>query len=253
MLKVQDVCDLIQKFAPFETAEEWDNVGLVVGRKNTELRKVLLCVDVTSEVIAEARGLECQLIVSHHPVIFKALNKVNDDGWKGSQILDLIENKIAVIAAHTNADAAQGGLNDLMAQRLGLKSVTAERYLRIGNIDGGMTSEEFVKLIKERIGISQVTISGQLPDLIQRVGVFTGSVDEEEIIAKRETFDIVVVGEFNHHKGLDLIEEGVCAVMCSHYSSELIFTAWMKELLREGLPQLEVICSKVGKNPFTIV
>lgn len=123
MVKVQDVMECIETLAPTHLAESWDNVGLMVGRRDQVVTNVLTVLDVTESAIEEAIEKNCNLIVSHHPLIFKGLKQITSDTVLGRMIARLVKSDIAVYSAHTNLDIAKGGLNDLAAVQLGLGSV----------------------------------------------------------------------------------------------------------------------------------
>jgi dinuclear metal center YbgI/SA1388 family protein len=122
--KCGDIAKYIEEFAPPDLAEEWDNVGLLLGSMNSDVKRIMVCLDVTSKVVEEAIEKEVDLIVSHHPIIFKGIKRIIEDEPKGRLIFSLIKNGISVYSAHTNYDVAEGGLNDLLAEVLGLKNVT---------------------------------------------------------------------------------------------------------------------------------
>lgn len=123
MATVQDIAKIVEKLAPKHLKEDWDNVGLLVGERNMEVKGVLTTLDVTPEVVAEAEAKGCNLIVSHHPVIFKGMKQITDESALGRLVIELISKKIAVYSAHTNLDIAPGGLNDLAAAQIGLGNV----------------------------------------------------------------------------------------------------------------------------------
>lgn len=123
MATVQDIAKIVEKLAPKHLKEDWDNVGLLVGERNMEVKGVLTTLDVTPEVVAEAEAKGCNLIVSHHPVIFKGMKQITDESALGRLVIELISKKITVYSAHTNLDIAPGGLNDLAAAQIGLGNV----------------------------------------------------------------------------------------------------------------------------------
>ena len=124
MATVKDIYCAMDEWAPFETQMDFDNAGFLVGRGEAKADKVLVALDITQEVVEEAAKLGCQLIVSHHPVIFHPVKAVTDESVTGRTLLALTEAKIAAICCHTNLDAAQDGVNDCLAQALGLQEVT---------------------------------------------------------------------------------------------------------------------------------
>ena len=267
-LKVENVCCLIERIAPAKFAAEWDNVGLLCGRRNANVSKVLLCVDVTTEVIDEAINNGCELIVSHHPFLMTKINSIEDSDFKSRQILTLAENKIAVIAAHTNADAVDGGMNDYLAKLLGVvdvKTTDFSIYLRVGKLGesnhsagtqanrGAISVKSLVELVKKRLSLETAIVCGDLNKMVSRIGFYTGGVDAKELIAAKELFDVVITGEFSYHKALDLKEEGITAVLCGHFGSELLFTWWFKEILNRENPNLKVFISETQKEPFIFI
>lgn len=256
LIKVQNVCELLEKTAPASRADDWDNVGLLCGRRNAIVKKVLLCVDVTTDVINEAIETSCDMIVSHHPFIMEKINRIDDKDVKSNQILSLAENKISVIAAHTNADSVEGGMNDYLANMLGLKDTTATEhsiYLRVGMLTHKMDVKSLVSIVKEKLMLKTAIVCGDLEKVVTRVGIYTGGAFVQELVAAKDIFDVVITGEFNYHKALDLKEEGVSAILCGHFGSELLFTWWFKEILNRELPELEVCISKTQKEPFIYV
>lgn len=133
-MKVQDFVLLFESLYPTKLAEEWDNTGLLVGSMNSEVKKVLLCLDVTADTIVEAKRIKADLIVSHHPFIFKALKKIVDMDSKQKAVMDIIKADISVISLHTNLDAASGGVNEVLAKTLeleGIENVANHKYEKV--------------------------------------------------------------------------------------------------------------------------
>lgn len=122
-VKCSEIISFMEAFAPLNLAAEWDNSGLAVGSKKAEINKIMLCLDVTSQVVDEAINKKADLLISHHPFIFKAMKSLNSDNYKGALVAKLIKNDISVYCAHTNLDAAQEGVNARLAQLLGLKDI----------------------------------------------------------------------------------------------------------------------------------
>lgn len=129
MLRCKDIADYIEQLAPTSLAESWDNVGLLVGDNNQEIHKILITLDVTLDVVKEAVEKDVDLIISHHPMIFKPLSKITEDNIMGQMVRTLIKNNIGVYAAHTNLDIARGGLNDLLASKLNLINIKPLKVL----------------------------------------------------------------------------------------------------------------------------
>ena len=129
-VKCEDIIKFMEEFAPPILAEDWDNVGLMVGSREDEIKKVMVCLDVTSDVIKTAESNKVDLIVSHHPLIFKGLKKINREDFKGRMIMDLIRKGINVYSAHTNLDVTDGGVNEHLSRVLGLKNLKNLKYYK---------------------------------------------------------------------------------------------------------------------------
>ena len=170
MSKVLDFYKFIDKIAPFETQESWDNSGFLVGDGDKSVKKVLLALDVTEPVLNEAEQIGAELIISHHPVIFGALKEIHP-----KNIAFLAAQKgIAIISAHTCLDIADGGVNDCLAAALELKNIVkvddGEGLMRIGELSKELTCEEFVKYVAEKINVGGIKYSPN-EKMIKKVAV----------------------------------------------------------------------------------
>ena len=158
--KVQTVCDAMNRIAPKNLAEDWDNPGLLIGNPNDKVTKILICLDVSDEIIEKAIEVEAQMIVTHHPIIFKAIKNIRTDLPLGKKIRKLMKHDIAVFAAHTNLDSAIGGVNDVLANKLNLKEVkTFDEELslgRIGKLENEMTAKEFAIHVKKSLNAENI-------------------------------------------------------------------------------------------------
>ena len=162
----KDIYQFMDRFAPFDTQEDWDNAGFLVGRLEREVKKVMVAMDITEQVAQEAGAWGAELIISHHPVILhESLNKVTDETVTGRILLALTERGISAICAHTNLDAAEGGVNTLLAQALGLSGLEllqkagTDRFGRpygIGRVgtagQSGLSAGEYAAFVKEKLG-----------------------------------------------------------------------------------------------------
>jgi dinuclear metal center YbgI/SA1388 family protein len=261
-MNVEEVLDYINELAPWKYAEEWDNVGLMLGSRTNQVKKLMLCMDVTSQVIDEAMDQEANLIVSHHPFLFSKLNTVDLDTMKGQQISTLIKNDINVISAHTNLDVAVGGVNDTLAEAVGLtncgilKSYIPEGFDvnmgmgKVGELPARLCFEEFICIVKKNLDIVSLRLIGVQPKTIKKVAVFCGSFDVDLDIIKRHEVDVLITGDMKYHTALDAREMGLCILDVGHYASEHLILNKFKKLLENRFDNLEVICSTLEKDPF---
>ena len=230
------------------SAEDWDNVGLLIGDENREITKVLFCLDLTEKTVDEAVSRGVNLIISHHPAIFSGLKKITNETVQGKKILKLIENKIAVYSIHTNSDFAMNGLNDFIMNKLGLNGITEihnefeyEDYnyvkssmekhrtgtVRIKHLYHGMKLSELINIIKEKLGLHFVRYAGNKDAYIRREGLVTGGGSSfiHEIKGK---IDVFLTGDLRHHEALDTLEEGGMLIDIGHYESEYLFSDLME-------------------------
>jgi dinuclear metal center YbgI/SA1388 family protein len=265
-VKCGDIANFIEGIAPLELAEDWDNVGLLIGSAKKDIRKIILCLDVTSEVVDESIRCNADMILSHHPLIFEALKKLNEDDPKGQVISKLIRHDICVYSAHTNLDAAYGGVNDRLAQVLGLEKVRNlknTRYEKLFEIKGRefsygkwgflkepMELDGFVTLVKDRLGASSVRVIGGTARKVSKIAVFSGSFDGDFSTILKEKIDVLVTGDIKHHTALDLIEAGLCVIDAGHFNTERVVLPFLANTIMDRFKDIEVIVNSVEKDPF---
>lgn len=256
-MKVSEIRELVEKaFAP-SFAEEWDNVGLLVGRGDKEVKKVLLTLDVTPFVVKEAIDARVDMIVSHHPMMFSGVKSVTDDTVEGKMLLDLIENDIAVFAAHTNLDSAKGGLNDYLAKLFELKnievvlegSMEGSGLGRIGDLPSQMTAREFAELTKEKLN-TPVRVSGDLDKIISRVAVGSGASDDIAASAVEMGADLILTGDLKYHRTQDIVALGAVMIDAGHYPTEIMAIEIFESILKDS--GLEIVKSK-NKDIFEFI
>ncbi|AME09370.1 MULTISPECIES: Nif3-like dinuclear metal center hexameric protein [Gemella] len=258
MPTVADVFNHLNKFANVELAEKWDNVGLMLGDYNNEVTKVLVCLDVTTQVVKEAIEKKIDLIVSHHPLIFKPIKSLNfSDDFKSSIIKLLIQNDISVISFHTNLDSASLGLNDYLAKKLELNNIKVlfEHKLdtdaglgRYGDLKKELSFERFIFYLKEKFELSSVSAVVGNKKNIKTVALLGGSGGD--FIYDLPEVDVYLTGDVGYHVALDAIEMKKNVIDIGHFSEHLV-----KELLQTHILKLEVetLKSEVEKSPFKIL
>jgi len=261
-MKVGEVLDFINEFAPWEYAEEWDNVGLMVGSRTCQVKKLMLCMDVTTRIIDEAINQGSNLIVAHHPFLFSKLNKIDLDTLKGQLICKLIKNDICVISAHTNLDVAIGGVNDTLAEKIGLtncgilKSYIPEGFDldmgmgKVGELPALLSFEEFICTVKKNLGIDNLRLIGAQPRNVKKVAVFCGSFDGDLDSVKRHNVDVLVTGDIKYHTALDAREMGLCILDVGHFASEILIVNKLEKLLTDKFSDIKIICSTLERDPF---
>lgn len=248
---VSDMERLVDGIAPYELAEEWDNVGLLLGRRGAQVERVLVALDLTQSAVDEAKALGAQLIVTHHPIMFRARKRMTDEDREGALMLDLASAGIAHIAAHTNLDAAPGGVNDTLMAVLGCENVAGEGCVRVGDIKEGTTLGSLTALVARRLKAA-VRAYGNPETPVRKLGCCSGGGGEYYSEASRLGADCFLSGEVHHHEALDALAMGVCMIEAGHYETENPVCEVLADALQKAADALEYkvtfFCSK--GNPF---
>ena len=219
MLTVQQVYDFINERAPFETQVAYDNSGLLVGNPVAEVSGVVFALDVSHAVIDEAIGNGANLIVTHHPLMFSPVKRLLENDFESALICRLIRAGISLISAHTNLDQSPGGINDTLAEVIGLTDVTGEGFLRVGAVAQPMSAADLAAHINRRLG-DVVRIMGDPQRIISRVGLCSGSGSDEWAAAAAMGAQAFLTGEAKHHHALAASASGVVILEAGHHATE---------------------------------
>lgn len=219
-LTVGQVYAAIDGFAPFELAEEWDNAGLLAGTPDTQVRGILCALELNPAVLREAVEMDCNLIVTHHPILFHARKNLREDEPEGAMLCALVRSGIALIAAHTNFDKAVPGVNDALAQRLELEDVQAdESGLRVGT-PAQTTLGAFATFAQQALG-GPVRVYGEPDQIVHRAAVLGGAGGDFAKLARAVGADAYLTGEIAHHEAWDAYLCGLCVLEAGHAATEL--------------------------------
>lgn len=219
---VRDIYRIIDLIAPFETAEEWDNVGLLAGDWDTPVEKVLCALELNSAVLREAVEKNVQMIVTHHPILFGGRKNLREDDAEGRMLCGLVRANIALIAAHTNYDIAAPGVNDALAAALNLSGVEAsaeDGMLRVG-VPEQKTFGAFADFAERTLG-APARRYGDPDRRIHRAALLGGSGGSLVKTAQRCGADVFLTGEIGHHAAWDAYENGLCVLEAGHGATEL--------------------------------
>lgn len=228
---VKEIVEIMKKVAPPELVLEWDNPGLQLGRMNARVTKVIFALDLTVNAVAFAKKNRAELIITHHPVIYQKLANVVDNDWQKDLLLTCAENKIAVFSAHTNWDAAKGGVNDVLAKALGLKRIKllpgGENILRVGEIPS-MSLTDFVKQVKKVLQIPAVTyVDGGKK--VHKVAVCGGAGADFLDVALAEGCDTFVTADIKYHTAQRGAYMGLNMIDGTHQGTERIAMEAMRQ------------------------
>lgn len=266
MAQVKDIYQYINSIAPFATQMDFDNAGLLVGRGDATVEKVLVALDITTEVIREAVDIGAQLIVAHHPVIFHPVKAVTDRDITGEKVLSLAEHRIAAICAHTNLDAAQGGVNDLLARRLGLTEIQQLHQDgvdeqgrpygvgRVGMLDthGQVNTASFAQMVKFELNAANVRYmdAGKSVCRVAVGGGSCGSMLHDAVVAGCDTF---VTADVKYDVFLEAREQGINLLDAGHFATENVVVEPLARGLQETFPELTVQVSRAHREVFASI
>ena len=265
MAVVRDIYESIDKIAPFDTQEGFDNAGFLVGHGDREVRRLLVALDITPEVAAEAVGRGAELIVSHHPVIFRPVKSVTDATVTGRVLMALLEGGVAAICAHTNLDAAHGGVNGCLAQALELSDTGQLRQAgedalgrpygigRVGTVHReGLSAGEYAAYVKERLHSACVRfVDGGRP--VRRVAVGGGACGSMMGDALAMGCDTFVTADLKYDQFLEARALGLNLLDAGHFPTENVVCSPLARRLSERFPKVEVLLSEVHREVFGAV
>lgn len=255
MARICDIYDIINGAAPFESQLAFDNSGLLVGDRATVVTRALLCLDITRTVIEEAAGMNANLIISHHPVIFDSLKSL--DSRDPAYLL--AKNGIAALCCHTNLDISPVcGVNVALANKLGLRNIRPEEafggdcVLYSGELEQPMEPEEFARHVKERLSAGAVQL---IPGdgMVKRVFLCSGAGGEFAQYAAIRGGDAYLTGEMKHHEALEARKTGLTCVVAGHYETERVFAEYLAAYLKKRVPDTGFLVSRAESEPFQTI
>ncbi len=257
MLKVKDIIEKIEAFAPPSLAEPWDNVGLMLGDMEQRVTTVFVCLDVTSDNVRRAIDCGADLILSHHPLIFSPIKRIVEQDIPGSILRNLIRNDISVYSAHTNLDHADGGMNDALAKRLNLISVRRfsdseckdgagapiANIGRFGILAQAMQMGDFAAMVAESLGCQAIRSVGSPEDVVKTVALCSGAGGDGIYSAYHAGADVYVTSDIKHHEAQLAFELGINLIDAGHFETENTICTFMTEFLENHFDGLNVIPS----------
>lgn len=246
-----EIAKTFDEYFPYQGACSYDNVGLLVGREDAEIKKVLVTLDVTMAVIEEAKEMGADMIVSHHPIIFREQKSVTDGAYTGMLLLSLIESGIVCIALHTNYDRAEEGNNDALARLLGAREYvkTEEGFATEFDLPEEATFAAFANMIKNTLGdtVLRTVGGGKVKKVIASCGA---GISESMILRAKETGAVIVTADVKHNYAVMARDLGVRLVETTHYASEWAFTREIARFMRAKFEGVTLEISKKNINPY---
>ena len=257
----KEIIQVIEAAYPREAALDFDNVGLLAGRTEKEVKRVYIALDATDAVIDRAVEAGADMLITHHPLIFSPLKKVTDEDFVSRRVVKLIQNDNSYYAMHTNYDVL--GMAELAEKILGIRNtevldITMEKdgkpegIGRIGELEKPMTLEECCVYVKHKLNLGSLKVFGDMQAEVSRLAISPGSGKTAIAAAIAKGADVLVTGDIGHHDGLDAVEQGLSVIDAGHYGTEYIFIDDMRRFLEDKLPVLDVITTPVI-HPFQVI
>lgn len=259
-----ECCKIIEKLeilSPKAYAEEWDNIGLLAGRQDKKVETVYIALDATDDVIEEVVRLGADMLITHHPLIFKKMDRINTDDFIGRRVYQLIRSDVSYYAMHTNFDVM--GMADAAADELTLMDrkvlnvtfeddISKEGCGRVGKLRKRMSVAELAELVKTKFRVPNVRVFGELGDIVEVAAVMPGSGGDYIKDALNAGADVMITGDIDHHEGIDAVAQGITVIDAGHYGIEKIFISYMEEFIKRELPELKIYKAEI-KEPFVVV
>ena len=258
-MKIKEVLSALERFAPLPLQESWDNAGLQVGLTETEVSGALLCLDVNERIVDEAIRKGCNLIVSHHPLLFRGLKTISDLTDVQRTVMKVIENHLCVVSMHTNMDNAKGGVNYRIAEKLGLSDVQFFAPKQVDGIEAGsgvtgllpepMAADDFVLAVKKAFGVECAMCNELLRRPVHRVAICGGAGDFLLDEALKTGADAFITGEMHYHQYFGY-EQKIQICVIGHYQSEQFTTEVFQTIIQEACPGVKTLIAETNTNPI---
>ena len=254
---IRQITDVIERFAPLEWQESYDNAGLIVGRPDDEVHKALLAVDVTEEVLDEAEAEGCDLVITHHPIVFRALKRFNSADPVERCVERAIRSRIALYACHTNLDSAPGGMSWRLAEMLGVGNLRVLQpsetgdgagFGVVGELPEAVDTVEFMRIIQRRLEVSVVRYSDIATSGVRRVAVCTGAGASLIGEARRAGADIYITADMKYNDFMTP-DKALTVADIGHFESEYCAIALLHDIITKKIATFAVRKSEHSINP----
>ncbi|MBN1930641.1 MAG: Nif3-like dinuclear metal center hexameric protein [Desulfobacterales bacterium] len=262
---VADIIKAMEKIAPVLLAEQWDNVGLQIGKDDWPVKRIWVALDPGPEVVHAACSKNVNLLITHHPLIFKPLRSIDFSTPTGAIIQMATRHNLALFSAHTNLDKAKDGLNDVLASKLGLKNLkvleestepneTCQGLGRIGDLDEGIDLFSFAQRVKEKLELVSIKVSGRHDLLIKKVALCTGSGSGLMDDFLSSGAQVYISGDLRYHdaRAAEVVDLGLIDI--GHFTSEHliveVLAGRLQRILSENAIEVKVEAFGLEKDPF---
>jgi len=256
-VQINRIINFIEEMAPLETAESYDNTGLILNAHNREIERIYLCLDITKRTVNEAISEQADLIISHHPILFDSIQSIDIKTESDTKLINLIKNEISVYSAHTNFDSAHNGLNYYLSKLIGLRITNEEITYgackdktydnihlngRIGEIEK-KSGKLYIEYVLKVLGGIRGRVVGNTEKSVKKIHISTGTYDPKFEELRKNSIDLIITGEVKYHDLLELRDMDILTLELGHFASEIIFIDYMKELLEKNIEDIIIVTS----------
>ena len=262
MKPLVEILNVLQAIAPLETAEAWDNVGLLVGDPDRCVERLMTCLTVTSVTLSEAIENHVDLLISHHPMPFKPMGRITTESVTGRLLLQAIENRVSIYSPHTAWDNCRDGINAQLAKILRLEGIQPLHGFRNGPVVDGLGTgrhghvsspisiDELKNRLMAKLPTALFRATHSNDHLVKRIGIVCGSGGSMLHTVNDAGCDAFLTGEATYHQCLEAEAMGIAICMIGHHASEAFSLSTLADLLRQSLPSLSVFSSKKERSDF---
>ena len=261
-MKIRQVLDALEQFAPLPLQESWDNAGLQLGLTEADVSGALLCLDVNEKIVDEAIRKGCNLIVSHHPLLFRGLKQISGADYVQRCVIKALKNDIVIVSMHTNMDNALGGVNWKIAERLGLQNSRFFAQKTIDGVEAGsgvigelpseMAADDFVLLLKRQFDVECAQCNELLRRPIRKVAICGGAGDFLLDDALRQGADAFITGEMHYHQYFGY-EQRIQICVIGHYQSEQFTSEIFRDIINKECPGVRTEIAEICINPILYI
>ena len=252
----------LERFAPLPLQESWDNAGLQLGLTEVEVSGALLCLDVNEQIVDEAVAKGCNLIVSHHPLLFRGLKQITGADYVQRSVIKAIKHDIVIVSMHTNMDNALDGVNWKIAERLGLTDCKFFAQKTVDGIEAGsgvvgnlplqMDARAFIELVKKQFGVQCAQCNALLQRPISKVAICGGAGDFLLSDAIGEGADAFITGEMHYHQYFGF-EQQIQICVIGHYQSEQYTAEIFRDIIQKDCPGVKTFIAETNTNPIVYI
>ncbi len=260
-MKAKEIITILDGFANPRLIDSWDNTGFQIGDDNNDIKKIIISLDLDDYTLNKAIEESYDMIITHHPLIFKPISNINNKSNSSKRIMKLISNEIVVYNAHSNLDLANGGVNDTLAEILGIKDTKALNeifidnsiygYGRIGTIDN-MSLLQFIEKIKKSLCVDDIRVYGQAKDNIEKVAVCGGSGGDFILDAYKMGAQVYLTGDIKYHQAQEAIDLGLVLIDAGHFHTEKIILPKLKKILLEKINNIDIEVNMLSSVKYRI-